>query len=80
VISADVVDRQFRDAGNATVERVDDSHYRVVVGATSPTEQGAMRLLADRRRLKATLSLTYRPPSGDAVTIERRVTLRAKPR
>jgi hypothetical protein len=39
---------------------------------------GARRLLAERRVLKATLTLTVRPPSGDPVVLERRVTLRAK--
>ena len=45
-----------------------------------PLSRGARRLLAERRTLKATLAVTVRPPSGDALTIERRVTLRAKPR
>ncbi len=45
-----------------------------------PLSRGARRLLADRRTLKATLTITVRPPSGDALTLERRVTLRAKPR
>jgi len=169
LLAAHVVDRQFAAVGDATVERIDGSRYRVTVGASPPERaalrllerwegdderghhtvhrtdyvglvapasllgvtqprrgggvvadldarasglvdarlhfgsrtlgqrstnlagprrgtmsvplsRGARRLLADRRRLKATLTLTYRPPSGDALTVERRVTLRAKPR
>jgi hypothetical protein len=45
-----------------------------------PLSPGARRLLAQRRRLVATLTVTVRPPSGDPVVIERQVALRAKPR
>lgn len=45
-----------------------------------PLSRGARKLLAQRRRLLATLTITVRPPSGDPLTIERQVALRAKPR
>ena len=45
-----------------------------------PLSTGARRLLAQRRRLLATLTVTMRPPSGDPLVIERQVALRAKPR
>jgi hypothetical protein len=42
--------------------------------------RGARRLLADRRRIVPTLTLTFRAPSGDPLKFEQRVALRAKPR
>jgi hypothetical protein len=45
-----------------------------------PLSAGARRLLAQRRRLLVTLTVTVRPPSGDPLMIERQVALRAKPR
>lgn len=45
-----------------------------------PLSAGARRLLAQRRRLLATLTLTVRPPSGEPLVVERQVALRAKPR
>jgi hypothetical protein len=45
-----------------------------------PLSRGARRLLADRHKLKATLTISVRPPSGDALPVEHPVTLRAKPR
>jgi hypothetical protein len=45
-----------------------------------PLSHGARRLLAERRRLRATLTLTVRAPSGDPLVLEHRVTLLAKPR
>jgi hypothetical protein len=50
--------------------------YRLSV----PLSRGARHLLAARRTLKATLTITVRPPSGNPVVLERAVTLRAKPR
>jgi hypothetical protein len=45
-----------------------------------PLSRGARRLLASRRTIKARLTLSVRPPSGDALPIEQTVTLRAKRR
>jgi hypothetical protein len=45
-----------------------------------PLSRGARRLLARRRTLKATLTVSVRPPSGEALAIEQTVTLRAKRR
>jgi hypothetical protein len=43
-----------------------------------PLSRGARRLLARRRTIKATVTVAVRPPSGDPLPVERRVTLRAK--
>jgi len=43
-----------------------------------PLSRGARRLLARRHTLKATLTVSVRPPSGAALPIEQTVTLRAK--
>ena len=62
--------------GQKTTNLAAASTLRVSV----PLSRAARRLLADRGKLRATLTISVRPPNGDALTLERQVTLRAKPR